>query len=141
MNLGADLLHLQPRDELERLRRASVFLPRSAGDALNEQYAWAQLHALNEAEIGAAPAGARESAAASIAVPLATHWTRILHHDLFAANVRDLDPEEREVFDAQDIRALMTVPIFVRGEWWGLRPVVAVVTAKASSGARGGRGA
>ena len=79
-NLGADLLHLQPRDELERLRRASVFLPRPAGDSLNEQYAWARLHALNEADIGAAPA------AASIGVPLATHWTRILHHDLYGAN-------------------------------------------------------
>ena len=86
MNLGADLLHLQPRDELERLRRASVFLPRPAGDSLNEQYAWARLHALNEADIGAAPAEARESAAASIGVPLATHWTRILHHDLYCAN-------------------------------------------------------
>ena len=85
-NLGADLLHLQPRDELERLRRASVFLPRPAGDSLNEQYAWTQLHALNEADIGAAPAEARESAAASIGVPLATHWTRILHHDLYCAN-------------------------------------------------------
>ena len=88
MNLGADLLHLQPRDELERLRRASVFLPRPAGDSLNEQYAWARLHALNEADIGAAPAEAREPAAASIGVPLATHWTRILHHDLHCANDR-----------------------------------------------------
>lgn len=86
MNLGADLLHLQPRDELERLRRASVLLPRPAGDSLNEQHAWAQLHALNEADIGAAPAEAREPVAAPIGVPLTTHWTRILHHDLYCAN-------------------------------------------------------
>jgi two-component system cell cycle sensor histidine kinase/response regulator CckA len=40
-------------------------------------------------------------------------------NDLYAANVEDLDPAERELFQAQGIRALMTVPIFVRGEWWG----------------------
>jgi two-component system, cell cycle sensor histidine kinase and response regulator CckA len=37
----------------------------------------------------------------------------------FMATVRDLPTEERGLFEAQGIKALMTVPIFVGGEWWG----------------------
>ena len=40
-------------------------------------------------------------------------------NELFAGKVRDFPPEERAVFDAQDILAVATVPIFVDGTWWG----------------------
>ena len=39
--------------------------------------------------------------------------------EVFAANVRDLPPAERPLFEAQDIRSVMTVPVFVEGAWWG----------------------
>ena len=58
LNLGIDPLHLQPRDELEQLRRASLFHPRPAGNTQNEQHARAQLHARNEADIGVGPGDA-----------------------------------------------------------------------------------
>ena len=41
------------------------------------------------------------------------------HNGLFAGVVRDFPAEERAVFDAQDVLALVTVPIFVDGAWWG----------------------
>ncbi len=37
----------------------------------------------------------------------------------FMGKVRDLPGEERELFERQGIKALITVPIFVAGEWWG----------------------
>jgi two-component system cell cycle sensor histidine kinase/response regulator CckA len=42
-----------------------------------------------------------------------------LRNEMFSGNVRDFAPEERELFEAQNIRSLLTVPIFVAGEWWG----------------------
>lgn len=88
MNLGINLMHLQPRDELERLRRPSLFHPRPAGNSQNEQYARAQLHARNEADIGEGPGGAaNEPDEESADGRLDTHWTRILHYDLFDANI------------------------------------------------------
>jgi len=86
LNLGADLLHLQPRGEHARLRRASTYSARPAGNSLNEQHARAQLHALNEADIDMPPGEARETGVAPIDMPLTMHWTRILHHDLYGAN-------------------------------------------------------
>jgi PAS domain S-box-containing protein len=52
-------------------------------------------------------------------VGLARFEERCESNELYAANVKDLEPAERVLFEAQEIRALMTVPIFVRGEWWG----------------------
>jgi hypothetical protein len=86
LNLGADLLHLQLRDELTRLRRASVSLPRPAGNSPNEQYARARLHARNEADIDMPRAESHRDDVTSIDVQLTTHWTRILQHDLYGAN-------------------------------------------------------
>ena len=40
-------------------------------------------------------------------------------NEIFAANVIDLPAEARKLFEAQAIRSLMTVPIFVEGIWWG----------------------
>jgi PAS domain S-box-containing protein len=40
-------------------------------------------------------------------------------NELFAGKVRDFPPEERAVFDAQDVLAIALVPIFVDGAWWG----------------------
>jgi len=59
--------------------------PLPAGNSLNEQYARAQLHAGNEADIDAPPATGA-SFGAPIDVPLTTHWTRVLHHDLYGAS-------------------------------------------------------
>ena len=42
-----------------------------------------------------------------------------LRNEIFSCNVRDFLPEERELFEAQRIRSILTVPIFVEGEWWG----------------------
>jgi len=39
--------------------------------------------------------------------------------EVFAANVRDLPAGERALFESQDIRSVMTVPVFVEGSWWG----------------------
>jgi PAS domain S-box-containing protein len=39
--------------------------------------------------------------------------------EVFAANIRDLPTGERPLFEAQDIRSVMTVPVFVDGAWWG----------------------
>ena len=38
---------------------------------------------------------------------------------LFAADVKDLPPLERTLFDSQEIRSIAAVPIFVEGVWWG----------------------
>ena len=40
-------------------------------------------------------------------------------NEIFAGNVNDLPAEERPLFEAQDIRSLMTVPVWVHSEWWG----------------------
>ena len=40
-------------------------------------------------------------------------------NELFAGKVRDFPDSEREVFDAQAILSIATVPIFVDGVWWG----------------------
>ena len=37
-----------------------------------------------------------------------------------AGSSRELPESERELLEAQDIRSIMTVPIFVEGSWWGL---------------------
>lgn len=87
LNLGIDPLHLQPRDELEQLRRASLFHPRPAGNTQNEQHARAQLHARNEADIGVGSGdAANEPDEGSTDGGIDTHWTRILHYDVFGAN-------------------------------------------------------
>ncbi len=87
LNVGIDLLHVQPRDELEQVRRASLLHPRPAGNTQNEQRARAQLHARNEADIGVGPGdAANEPDERSTDGRIDTHWTRILHYDVFAAN-------------------------------------------------------
>jgi hypothetical protein len=83
LNLDIDPMHLQPRDELGQLRRASLFHPRPAGNTQNEQHARAQLHARNEADIGV---GSGDAANEPDGRPIDTHWTRILHYDVFGAN-------------------------------------------------------
>jgi PAS domain S-box-containing protein len=40
-------------------------------------------------------------------------------NELFTGMVKDLPSHEREFFDEQEIKSLMTVPLFVGGEWWG----------------------
>ncbi len=40
-------------------------------------------------------------------------------NELFAGKVRDFPDSERELFGAQDVLAIASVPIFVDGEWWG----------------------
>ena len=40
-------------------------------------------------------------------------------NELFTGKVSDLPPDERQFFEEQGIKSLMTVPIFVGGEWWG----------------------
>ena len=42
-----------------------------------------------------------------------------IRNELFSGKVRDFSAEERAVFDAHDVLAIATVPIFVDGEWWG----------------------
>jgi len=87
LNLGIDQLHLQPRDELEQLRRASLFHPRPAGNTQNEQHARAQLHARNEADIGNGSGdAANDPDEGAIDGRIDTHWTRILHYDVLGAN-------------------------------------------------------
>jgi len=85
LNFDVDLLHLQPREDVAQLRRGTMLPPLPAGNSLNEQYARAQLHAGNEADIDAPPATGA-SFGAPIDVPLTTHWTRVLHHDLYGAS-------------------------------------------------------
>ncbi len=41
-------------------------------------------------------------------------------NEVFAGIVAELPESERELLEAQDIRSIMTVPIFVEGSWWGL---------------------
>ena len=86
LNFDVDLLHLQPREEVAQLRRAAMLPPLPAGNSQNEQFARAQLHAGNEADIDAPLPVGRAFGGASIEVPLTTHWTRVLHHDLYGAN-------------------------------------------------------
>ena len=85
LNFDVDLPHLQPREDVAQLRRAAMLPPLPAGNPLNEQFARAQLHAGNEADIDAPPAGGGELVA-PIDESLTTHWTRVLHHDLYGAN-------------------------------------------------------
>ena len=56
LNFDVALLHLQPREDVAQLRRGTMLPPLPAGNSLNEQYARAQLHAGNEADIDAPPA-------------------------------------------------------------------------------------
>ena len=42
-----------------------------------------------------------------------------LRNELFTGNVKNLLAAERAFFEEQEIKTLMTVPIFVGGEWWG----------------------
>jgi hypothetical protein len=79
-------LHLQPRDELAQLRRASLFHPRPAGNTRNEQLERARLHARNEADIGAGRGdAANDPDEGSTDGRIDTHWTRILHYDVLGA--------------------------------------------------------
>ena len=41
-------------------------------------------------------------------------------NEVFAGIVAELPDSERELLQAQDIRSIMTVPIFVEGSWWGV---------------------
>ena len=58
-----------------------------------------------------------------------------LLNESFSASVSDLPAGERELFEAQEIRSLMTVPIFVAGEWWGFIGFDDCVTERAWSSA------
>ena len=40
-------------------------------------------------------------------------------NELFTGKVSEMAPHEREFFEAQGIKSLMTVPIFVGDTWWG----------------------
>ena len=40
-------------------------------------------------------------------------------NELFTSKVNDLPSDERRFFEQQAIKSLMTVPIFVGGQWWG----------------------
>jgi PAS domain S-box-containing protein len=40
--------------------------------------------------------------------------------EVYTGVVRELEASERELLEAQDIRSIMTVPIFVDGAWWGV---------------------
>jgi hypothetical protein len=87
LNLGIDDLRLQPRDERGRLRRASPYHPQPTGNSQNEQRARAALHARNEADLGDGRDGAaNDPDEAPTHGRVQTHWTRILHHDLFGAH-------------------------------------------------------
>lgn len=84
LNLGIDLLHLQPRDEVDQSRRPMLSAPGRSGKVLNEQYERALLHACNEANVtGVSEPG--EDPAPSDPSIVVTHWSRILHHDIFAS--------------------------------------------------------
>ncbi|MCK6453897.1 MAG: ATP-binding protein, partial [Alphaproteobacteria bacterium] len=41
------------------------------------------------------------------------------HGEVVQAIVRDLPPVQRDWLALQDIRSIIRVPVFVRGEWWG----------------------
>ena len=89
LNTGVDLLRLQPRDEIEQSRRPMFSAPGRSGKVLNEQYERALLHASNEATVTGAPSVSGEDrvpSGPSIVAPIVTHWTRILHHDIFDAD-------------------------------------------------------
>ena len=92
LNFDVDLLHLQPREDVAQLRRAALLPPLPAGNSLNEQYARAQLHAGNEADIDAPPA-VGGAFGTPVDLPLTTHWTCVLHHDLYRANESDVVPQ------------------------------------------------
>ena len=108
LNFDVDLLHLQPREDVAQLRRGTMLPPLPAGNSLNEQYARAQLHAGNEADIDAPPATGA-SFGAPIDVPLTTHWTRVLHGDLFGAN----DAATDSASDAASNSAVASAPALV----------------------------
>jgi PAS domain S-box-containing protein len=40
-------------------------------------------------------------------------------NEIYAGVVRTLPEEERTLFESQSVRSLVTVPVFVHGEWWG----------------------
>jgi PAS domain S-box-containing protein len=40
-------------------------------------------------------------------------------NELFTGKVSEMTPDERAFFGEQGIKSLMTVPLFVGGEWWG----------------------
>ena len=86
LNLGIiEERHLQPRDELARLRRTAPFHPQPAGNSQNEQRARAELHARNEASIGDhADGAANDPDETSTDGCMETHWTRIFHQDVLA---------------------------------------------------------
>ena len=89
LKIGVDLLRLQPRDEIEQSRRPMFSAPSRSGKVLNEQYERALLHASNEATVTGAPSVSGEDRAPSgpsIVAPIVTHWTRILHQDIFDAD-------------------------------------------------------
>ncbi|HEY8103247.1 MAG TPA: PAS domain S-box protein [Gaiellaceae bacterium] len=52
-------------------------------------------------------------------VGLADFAQRSARNEIFAANVSDLTAPARRLFEAQEIRSFMTVPVFVHGDWWG----------------------
>ncbi len=52
-------------------------------------------------------------------VGLSEFAERSARNEIFAANVTDMPAEARELLESQEIRALMTVPVFVLGDWWG----------------------
>ena len=116
LNLGIDELRSQARDELRRLRRASPYHPQPAGNPQNEQQARAQLHARNEADIGDGWDGAaNEPVVAPVDGRAITHWTRILHHDLFGAN--DVPAADA----GRGIRALVGRVLCATADWLALR--------------------
>ncbi|MBA3348792.1 MAG: PAS domain S-box protein, partial [Actinobacteria bacterium] len=43
-----------------------------------------------------------------------------LRNEIFGGRVRDLPLQERAVYEAQDIRSVLSVPVFVGDEWWGM---------------------
>jgi hypothetical protein len=115
LNLGIDELRLQPRDELRRLHRASPYHPQPAGNSQNEQQARVQLHARNEADLGDGRDGAANDPDEAPADGRAqTHWTRILHHDLFGAN--DLPAADA----ARGVRALVARALHAAAGWIAL---------------------
>jgi len=47
-------------------------------------------------------------------------WVKVLGHgDIICGLVRDFPKRERLFLEAQEIRAIAVVPIFVKKEWWG----------------------
>jgi diguanylate cyclase (GGDEF)-like protein/PAS domain S-box-containing protein len=55
--------------------------------------------------------------------PYAPAFTRLIdlfwRGDVLAAVVEDLPPAERAVLEPEGVRSVLSVPVFVRDEWWG----------------------